>query len=85
MCVCVSVCLSVCLSVKSHLAFGASVRPEKAVTDSAGNVRRKFCGVFSETDSFQSYGTSCIYGYCEVGHIFTGNTRVSLPSYDPYR
>ena len=25
-------CLSVCLSVKSHLTYGASVRPENAVT-----------------------------------------------------
>ena len=28
---------SVCLSVKSHLIYGASVRPENAVTYSAGN------------------------------------------------
>ena len=26
------VCVCVCLSVKSHLTYGASVRPEKAVT-----------------------------------------------------
>ena len=32
-----SVCLSVCVSVKSHLTSGASVRPENAVTYSAGN------------------------------------------------
>ena len=53
-------CVSVCLSVKSHLTFGASVRPENAVMYSAGNGGRKICGVFSETASFQSYGTSCI-------------------------
>ena len=34
----VSVCVSVCLSVKRHLTSGASVRPENAVTYSAGNV-----------------------------------------------
>ena len=31
----------VCLSVKSHLTYGASVRPENAVTYSAG---KKFVG-----------------------------------------
>ena len=40
--------LSVCLSVKSHLTYGASVRPENAVTYSAGNEGQKICGVFSE-------------------------------------
>ena len=30
--VCVCVCVCVCVSVKSHLTFGASVRPENAVT-----------------------------------------------------
>ena len=32
-----SVCVCVCVSVKSHLTYGASVRPENAVTYSAGN------------------------------------------------
>ena len=45
-CVCVSLSLSVSLSVKSHLASGASVRPENAVTDSAGNLGGKICGFF---------------------------------------
>ena len=54
------VVLSVCLSVKSHLASGESVCSENAVTYSAGNQGQKFVGVFSETASFQSYGTSCI-------------------------
>ena len=35
---------SVCLSVKSHLTYGASVRPENAVTYSAGNEGQKFVG-----------------------------------------
>ena len=42
------VVLCVCLSVKSHLTYGASVRPENAVTYSAGNEGEKICGVFSE-------------------------------------
>ena len=33
----VTVVGSVCVSVKSHLTYGASVRPENAVTYSAGN------------------------------------------------
>ena len=33
----VCVCVCVCVSVKSHLTYGASVRPENAVTYSAGN------------------------------------------------
>ena len=44
-----SVFLCVCVSVKSHLTSGASVRPENAVTYSAGNEGQKMCGVFSET------------------------------------
>ena len=36
------------MSVKSHLTYGASVRPENAVTFSAGNEGQRICGVFSE-------------------------------------
>ena len=49
------VCLSVCLSVKSHLTYGASVRPENAVTYSAGNEGQKICGDLPETSAFKSY------------------------------
>ena len=37
-------CSWVCLSVKSHLTYGASVRPENAVTYSAGNESQKKVG-----------------------------------------
>ena len=47
--------LSVCLSVKSHLTYGASVRPENAVTYSAGNEGQKICGDLPETTAFKSY------------------------------
>ena len=47
-----SVCLSVCLS---HLTYGASVRPENAVTYSAGNEGQKICGDLPETTAFKSY------------------------------
>ena len=55
-----SVCVCVCLSVKQHLTYGASVRPENAVTYSAGNEGQKVCGVFSETAPLQRSGTLCI-------------------------
>ena len=50
-----SVCLCVCLSVKSHLTYEASVRPENAVTYSAGNEGQKICGDLPETTAFKSY------------------------------
>ena len=58
--VCLSVCVWVILSVKSHLTSGASVRRENAATYSACNEGQKVFGVFFETASFQSYGTSRI-------------------------
>ena len=51
---CSWVCLCVCVSVKSHLTYGASVRPENAVTYSAGNEGKKNCGFFSENAPLQS-------------------------------
>ena len=42
----------VCVSVKSHLTSGASVLPEIAVTNSAGDDGRNICGVFSKTHAF---------------------------------
>ena len=53
--VCLCVCLSVCLSVKSHLTYEASVRPENAVTYSAGNEGKKICEDLPETTAFKSY------------------------------
>ena len=51
----VSVCLSICVSVKSHLTYGAYVRPENAVTYSAGTEGQKICGDLPETTAFKSY------------------------------
>ena len=76
----VSVCLSVCVCVclLSHIiTFGASVRPENAVTYSVGNKGQKICGVFSDTASFQSYGTCCIVRPpCSRPFFSPRNTRV---------
>ena len=49
------VCVCVCLSVKSHLIYGASVRPENAVTYSVGNEGQKICGDLHEMTAFKSY------------------------------
>ena len=56
----VTVVGSVCVSVKSHLTYGASVRPENAVTYSAGNEGQKICGVFSETAPLQRSSTPSV-------------------------
>ena len=53
-------CVCVCLSVKKHLTYGASVRPENAVTYSAGNEGKKICGVFSETAPLQRSSTPSV-------------------------
>ena len=52
---CLCVCLSVCLL--THLTYGASVRPEKAVMYSAGKEGLKICGDLPETTAFKSYAT----------------------------
>ena len=44
-----------CVSVKSHLTYRASVRPENAVTYSAGNEGQKYCGDLPETTAFNGY------------------------------
>ena len=51
---CTWVCVSVCLSVKSHLTYGASVRPENAVTYSASKEGQNICGDLPETTAFKS-------------------------------
>ena len=51
----VCVCVCVCVSVKSHLTYGASVRPENAFTYSASNEGQKSCGDLPETTAFKSY------------------------------
>ena len=68
--VCLSVCLCICVSVKSHLTYGASVRPENAVTYSAGNEGQKICGVFSETAPLQRSSTPSVVRPCVQSAIF---------------
>ena len=57
-------CSWVCVSVKSHLTYGASVRPENAVTYSTGNEGQKICGVFSETAPLQRSSTPSVVRPC---------------------
>ena len=66
----VCVCVCVCVSVKSHLTYGASVRPENAVTYSADNEGQKNCGVFSETAPLQRSSTPSIVRPCVQSAIF---------------
>ena len=66
-----SVCVSVCVSVKSHLTYGASVRPENAVTYSAGNEGQNICGVFSETAPLQRSSTPSVVRPCVQSAIFS--------------
>ena len=63
-------CSWVCVSVKSHLTYGASVRPENAVTYSAGNEGKKNCGVFSETAPLQRSSTPSVVRPCVQSAIF---------------
>ena len=63
-------CSWVCVSVKSHLTYGASVRPENAVTYSAGNEGQKICGVFSETAPLQRSSTLSVVRPCVQLAIF---------------
>ena len=66
----VCLCVCVCVSVKSHLTYGASVRPENAVTYSAGNEGQKICGVFSETAPLQRSSTPSVVWPCVQSAIF---------------
>ena len=45
----------VCVSVKSHLTYGASIRPGNAVTYSIGKNGKIFSGDLPETTAFKSY------------------------------
>ena len=54
----------------SHLTYGASVRPENAVTYSAGNEGQKICGVFSETAPLQRSSTPSVVRPCVQSAIF---------------
>ena len=66
----VTVVGSVCVSVKSHLTYGASVRPENAVTYSAGNEGQKICRVFFETAPLQRSSTPSVVRPCVQSAIF---------------
>ena len=53
-----SLCVCVSVFFKSHLTYGASVRPENAVTYSAGNEGQNICGDLPETTAFKSYAAN---------------------------
>ena len=68
----------VCVSVKSHLTSEASVCPENTVTYSAGNVRQKICGVFSETVLLQRSSTPSLDGHTLGQPFFLQRTRMRI-------
>ena len=74
----VTVVGSVCLSVKSHLTYGGSVRPETAVTYSAGNEGQNICGVFSETAPLQRSSTPSVVRPCVQSAIFLRKARMRI-------
>ena len=74
----VTVVGSVCVSVKSHLTYGASVRPENAVTYSAGNEGQKICGVFSETAPLQRSSTPSVDGHTYSRPFFLLKARMRI-------
>ena len=60
----VTVVLCVCVSViKSHLTNGVSVRPENAVTYSAGNKGQKFVGFSLKPLHCRDSALPALYGY----------------------
>ena len=67
-----------CVSVKSHLTYGASVRPENAVTYSAGNEGQNLCGVFSETAPLQRSSTPSIVRYSRPFFLRKARMRMGL-------
>ena len=79
------VCLSVCLLIKSHLTYGASVRPENAVTYSAGNEGQKICGVFSEdAPLLRSSGATVVFHTFRSPFFFIAKAmrmRIGIHSY----
>ena len=66
------------MSVKSHLTYGASVRPENAVTYSADNEGQKICGVFSETAPLQRSSTPSVVRPCEQSAAESTHAHYSI-------
>ena len=77
--------LSVCVSVKSNLTYGASGRPENAVTYSAGNEGQKICGVFSEdAPLLRSSGAAIVFHTFRWPFFFIAKVvrmRIGIHSY----
>ena len=67
--------------LKSHLASGASVRPENTLKYSVRNLGRNFVGFSLKLFCSRATTLPALYGYREVGHFLSGDTRVSLPSW----
>ena len=73
------------MSVKSHLTYGAYVRPENAVTYSAGNEGQKICEVFSEdAPLLRSSGVTVVFHTFRWPFLFIAKAvrmRIGIHSY----
>ena len=64
------------MSVKLHLTLTASVRPENAVTGSAGNEGQNICGLFSATPQLpRSSAPSLGWPYIRLAIFPADNTH----------
>ena len=72
------VCLSVCLSVKSHLTYGTSVRPENAVTYSAGNEGQNFVGFSLKPMGCRDPALPPLYGHAYSRPFFLRKARMRI-------
>ena len=76
-----SVCVSVCLSVKSHLTYGASVRPENAVTYYEG---QKFVGFSLKPLRCRDPALPPLYGHAysrPFFHAYFSCTRMHISAH----
>ena len=70
-----------CLSVKQHLTYGASVRPENAVTYSAGNEGQNFVGFSLKPLRFRDPALPPLYGHAysrPFFHAYFSCTRMRI-------
>ena len=65
------------MSVKSHLTFGASVRPKNTVTYSAGNRGQKICGFSLKLLRYRDPALPPLKPICTVGH-FLQKARIHI-------
>ena len=71
-------CSRSCLSIKPHLTYGASVRPENAVTYSAGNEGQKFVGFSLKPLRCRDPALPPLYGHTYTRPFFLRKARMRI-------